>query len=151
MASLEHRKTPLRLVSTTASQSSSFILSKTQSLVIPALFIKMSILLNSFRISSNAFITVSALDTSSFIPIALTPSFVSLAAVSLAASLFMSAIARLTPFFANPSAIASPMPRAPPVIIPTMPLTSIIYYLLKKLALILTKSHSLFQSYLFLY
>src|ERR687890_123294 len=72
-AALEQRKLPLRCTSSTLSQSSSLILNERLSRNSPALLTRMSIRPKRWAISSNAFSTCCALDTSQAMAIASDP------------------------------------------------------------------------------
>src|SRR5215210_3718780 len=114
-AALEHRKLPLRTTSSTLSQSSSLILNERLSRKSPALLTRMSIRPKRCTISSNAFSTCCALDTSQAIAIASDPAASTASTVSWQASADRSRTATFAPSCASLMASAAPMPRAAPV------------------------------------
>src|SRR5215212_7791985 len=112
---LEQRKLPLRCTSSTLSQSSSLILNERLSRNSPALLTRMSIRPKRWKISSNAFSTCCALDTSHAITIASAPAASTPSTVSWQASADRSRTATFAPSCASRIASAAPMPRAAPV------------------------------------
>ena len=109
---------PFRLTEITASQSCSVILINSLSRVIPALLTNISIFPISAATSSIAFCVSSVLVISTFLDITLLPFFLSSSAFASKSS--GKAISNNTisaPSFTNSSAIANPIPRAPPVMI----------------------------------
>src|SRR5215207_3601527 len=120
-AALEQRKLPLRCTSSTLSQSSSLILNERLSRNSPALLTRMSIRPKRCTISSNAFSTCCALDTSQAIAIASDPTASTASTVSWQASAERSRTATFAPSCASRMASAAPMPRAAPVTIAVRP------------------------------
>src|SRR5215208_2460154 len=114
-AALEQRKLPLRCTSSTLSQSSSLILNERLSRNSPALLTRMSIRPKRWAISSNAFSTCCALDTSQAMAIASDPAASTASTVSFQASADRSKTATFAPSCASRMASAAPMPRAAPV------------------------------------
>src|SRR5215212_2010108 len=114
-AALEHRKLPLRWTSSTLSQSSSLILNERLSRNSPALLTRMSIRPKRCTISSKAFSTCCALDTSQAIAIASDPAASTASTVSWHASADKSRTATFAPSCASRMASAAPIPRADPV------------------------------------
>src|SRR5215216_3499708 len=114
-AALEQRKLPLRCTSSTLSQSSSLILNERLSRNSPALLTRMSIRPKRWAISSNAFSTCCALDTSQAMAIASDPAASTASTVSWQASADRSRTATFAPSCASRMASAAPMPRAAPV------------------------------------
>src|SRR5215218_9836096 len=114
-AALEQRKLPLRCTSSTLSQSSSLILNERLSRNSPALLTRMSIRPKRCTISSKAFSTCCALDTSQAIAIASDPAASTASTVSWHASADKSRTATFAPSCASRMASAAPIPRADPV------------------------------------
>src|SRR5215210_66098 len=114
-AALEQRKLPLRCTSSTLSQSSSLILNERLSRNSPALLTRMSIRPKRWAISSKAFSTCCALDTSQAIAIASAPAASTASTVSWQESADRSRSATFAPSCASRMASAAPMPRAAPV------------------------------------
>src|SRR5215210_3566700 len=114
-AALEHKKLPFRWTSSTLSQSSSLILNERLSRKSPALLTRMSMRPKRCAISSNAFSTCCALDTSQAMAIASAPAASTASTVSWQASAERSKTATFAPSCARRMASAAPMPRAAPV------------------------------------
>src|SRR5215211_7945562 len=122
-AALEHRKLPLRWMSSTVSQSSSLILKARLSRKTPALLTRMSIRPKRLAISSKAASTWWALDTSHATASPSAPAASTASTVSREASAERSSTATLAPSCASRIASAAPMPRAAPVTTATRPLS----------------------------
>src|SRR6476620_12077666 len=123
-AACANKKQPVRLTSMTCCHFSSGISSGIAPHDVPALFIKISTLPNSFTVASTTACTSSGFVTSHACPITLKSFARNCSTVSSIHSARLAHSIRLAPASASAVAISTPMPREPPVTIATRPVRS---------------------------
>ena len=120
-ASRLHKKTPVKFTLITLFHVSKLKFSKDPPSITPELFIRMSILSNSWVEVLNKLITSDSLLTSVGTTIALPPDFLIWSRVLFRRSVLREASIKLDPSWANAIAIAFPIPEPAPVIIVVFP------------------------------